>query len=423
MNSSNSSNNSSSNNNNNNSNSPNESDKENDVVCSSSNKHGVENNSPTLASSNGPSSNSSRVLSIKERKEFFSKKQPSNSTNSIYEKNNSSTSCLRMQKRLRSSETTNVSSSSSQNKNSDTCSSKNSRFEFEQSGGESLAMDNESSVHLLNNGEIEFDGDYDHHDGLSSNGDQADGGISANQIFSSAKQKQLDKEANAKTKTSVKLKTFYGGEEIKNMDDLRSMQKKSSSNSAAASASVKLNVSNNSVEYLNVEFIGAGVKLEKSILIVSTSNPGDTANVGQQTGAGASRSKKKKLERVNFTDAAETYEYPSYEFMLKEMGIDPSSDPDYQIVPLESGSSNSFGTDDDDNARCGGGSSIINKPSYTQFLPGLVVNDGTGDSSSTDEGDPNDKKDADKNFTKLGMCLSLFVKYSRKKIEILRSKC
>jgi hypothetical protein len=380
-------------------NSPNESDKENDVASNNNNnnnKHGAENSSPALTNANG----SNRVLSIKERKEFFSKKQPSNSTNSIYEKNNSSSSGLRTQKRLRS-ETGLLNESN--NRNSDTH-SKNSGIEFEpaNSNSESSVMDNEQSVRLLNNGEIDFDRE---HDGEASGDDQMDGenGISANQIFSSAKQKQLDKEANAKTKTNVKLKTFYGGEEIKNMDDLKSMQKKTSSSSA------KLNVSNNSVDYFNFEFIGAGVKLEKSILIVSTSNPGQSS----QQSNGGNRSKKKKLERVNFTDAAETYEYPSYEFMLKEMGIDPSNDPDYQIVPLESENYGSNVADEDD-ARClanSSSSSIINKPSYTQFLPGLIVNGGTGDSSSTDECDNDTKNESERNFTKLGM-LYIFYKIS-----------
>ena len=74
------------------------------------------------------------------------------------------------------------------------------------------------------------------------------------------------------------------------------------------------------VEYF--EFIGACVKLEKSNL----------------------SSSKKCNYRVNFKDVAETFEYPSYEFMLKELGIDPSTDPDYQTEPSDSSSAsfNSF---------------------------------------------------------------------------------
>jgi hypothetical protein len=268
---------------------------------------------------------------------------------------------------------------------------------------------------ILNNGDIEDDGDEDNTNEEGAY-DQADGdsSISANQIFSSAKQKQLDKEANSKTKTSVKLKTFFGGEEIKNIDDLKSMR----ASTNASSNNCKLNVSttttttttvgsgadNNrqSVEYFNFEFVGGGVKLEKSILIVSTS-----VSSSSQLNNGASRSKKKKMDRVNFIEAAETYEYPSYEFMLKEMGIDPCNDPDYQIVPLENGIGGGGGhtVDDEDSnvtsryVNGGSGSSIINKPSYTQFLPGLVTGGRSGDaSSSTDDVDG----DAADNFTKLG---------------------
>ena len=45
--------------------------------------------------------------------------------------------------------------------------------------------------------------------------------------------------------------------------------------------------------------------------------------------------KKSAHFRVNFKEESETFEYPSFEFVLKEMGIDPHTDPDYQMVPFE----------------------------------------------------------------------------------------
>jgi hypothetical protein len=45
--------------------------------------------------------------------------------------------------------------------------------------------------------------------------------------------------------------------------------------------------------------------------------------------------KKSAHFRVNFKEESETFEYPSFEFVLKEMGIDPHTDPDYQMVPSE----------------------------------------------------------------------------------------
>lgn len=48
-----------------------------------------------------------------------------------------------------------------------------------------------------------------------------------------------------------------------------------------------------------------------------------------------SLTKKSANCRVNFKEESETFEYPSFEYMLKEMGIDPQSDPDYHLVPFE----------------------------------------------------------------------------------------
>lgn len=45
--------------------------------------------------------------------------------------------------------------------------------------------------------------------------------------------------------------------------------------------------------------------------------------------------KKSANFRVNFKEESETFEYPSFECMLKEMGIDPQTDPEYHLVPFE----------------------------------------------------------------------------------------
>lgn len=134
--------------------------------------------------------------------------------------------------------------------------------------------------------------------------------MSADRIF---EQSQTQK-AKLKAKSAVKMKTFFGGEEIKSIEQINpshlqppplpqqqppSLNKSNSSSSSSSSFSssssssqVHLNNSANhqtnggggnsssssSLDYFNFEFVGAGIKLEKSILIVNSqsSNPNIT---------------------------------------------------------------------------------------------------------------------------------------------------
>ena len=351
------------------------------------------------STSNGPN----RYLTIKERKEFFSKKQVTSNANNtltqspLYEKNNKNS---RNQKRLKVEnnsnpyETNHYSYHNHHSSNGIKFVSNSSNQESESTA--TILMENEVSVEVFKNGQIvdlNQDESTDVFDGFIENGESS---ISANQIYSSAKQKQLDKESNAKTKTGVKLKTFFGGEEIKNLDELKSMKQ---INGCGSSYTVKgvgqvvgcSSTDGNSVEYFNFEFIGAGVKLEKSILMVQQNGEVSSSH-------GDSNRKKKKLDRVGFIDTAETFEYPSYEFLLKEMGIDPTSDPDYQIVPFENG-----GGDEAEDEKQQNRSSM---PSYMQFLPGLSMNGISNGDSSTDDYDYEKKLDENlnnnKSYNKLG---------------------
>lgn len=79
-----------------------------------------------------------------------------------------------------------------------------------------------------------------------------------------------------KSKSTVKMKTFFGGEEIK---DFQQFQKNHQQLSPSLSTKSKPNTNANSVfsstssiDYFNFEFIGAGVKLEKSILIINNNS-------------------------------------------------------------------------------------------------------------------------------------------------------
>jgi hypothetical protein len=238
--------------------------------------------------------------------------------------------------------------------------------------------------------------------------------MSANQILNSAQEQQIQK-AKLKSKSTVKMKTFYGGEEINDVNSLKlssnSTHKASEHSSNGHSNHNRAsNGSMSSIEYFNFEFVGAGVKLEKSILIMGS------------VSAHSKKQRQKKLDangatlRVNFTDIAETYEYPSYEFMLKEMGIDPLNDPDYQDE-----------NENNKNHTSNSSSSTISmsSASFSQFLPGRSTTDddeyedsGDGDvdessdyfltknailfnTNSTDSGDPT-------KFSKLGKLLDFF---------------
>lgn len=126
--------------------------------------------------------------------------------------------------------------------------------------------------------------------------------MSADRIF---EQSQTQK-AKLKAKSAVKMKTFFGGEEIKSIEQINPPHlqppplpqqqppslNKSNSSSSSSSSQVHLNNSANhqtnggggnsssssSLDYFNFEFVGAGIKLEKSILIVNSqsSNPNIT---------------------------------------------------------------------------------------------------------------------------------------------------
>lgn len=156
---------------------------------------------------------------------------------------------------------------------------------------------------------------------------------SATEILNSANEAQQAKN-KLKSSGQVKMKTFYGGEVIKDVKSLNLAQP-----CAMKKASFRLNPTcpppqhvNNSPQIAAPEFIGACVKLEKSNL--SSSN--------FSTSFPNSGMKRNVNFRVNFKETAETFEYPSFEFLLKEMGIDPMNDPDYQIVPSEISETLSF---------------------------------------------------------------------------------
>jgi hypothetical protein len=209
------------------------------------------------------------------------------------------------------------------------------------------------------------------------------------------------------------MKTFYGGEVINDVNSLNlamsasgavplainpiytpNTQSLSSSSSSiiktmngdnrthVTSSSMSMSVSS-SGENFNFEFIGAGVKLEKSNLVSYNNNIVNNNNNNNNLTNGKANVKliarKKKLDsngahlRVNFTDVAETYEYPSYEFLLKELGIDPDTDPDYQMTSNDtnpttgssSSSSSMFSTSSD-------ASSSSSTVSFSNFLPGRI---------------------------------------------------
>lgn len=213
-----------------------------------------------------------KALSFKERKEIFSKNSQ-NLTDTINVNNNSTTS------------------NKSQNINT-----KRQKIELQ------IDLNNESSDYNLND-----------EDSMSSNSSkqddeslQADTVLSVTDILNSATENQKNK----KSKTPVKVVTFYGGEEIKDVKKLNIQTKPQILNQTSNSTN------NNSNDAPFFEFIGAGIKLEKSNLV--------TTNMQQI------KRKNGTSLRVNFVDTAETYEYPSYEFMLIELGIDPLTDPDYR---------------------------------------------------------------------------------------------
>lgn len=130
--------------------------------------------------------------------------------------------------------------------------------------------------------------------------------MSADRIF-----EQQSQQAKLKAKSAVKMKTFFGGEEIKCLDQIQPhvqqhiqiaaaiqppslppppLPKSATSSMASvqqanhshaqmnATSTNNTNSSTSSLDYFNFEFVGAGIKLEKSILIVNSqsSNPNIT---------------------------------------------------------------------------------------------------------------------------------------------------
>lgn len=208
------------------------------------------------------------------------------------------------------------------------------------------SLSSDTSLNRLDDSKIQLD------DSLQIDNVQS---MTANEVLNSANENQKTK----KSKTPVKVITFYGGEEIKDVKSLNLQMR-------------PLQILSNSttLECFQFEFINAGVKLEKSNLVINMSMNNTKRNRKKLDNSGA-------LLRVNFTDTSETYEYPSYEFMLKELGIDPTTDPDYQIVTPNDQFSNGFNS----------------------FLPGKSF-------SSPDYEDENEKTgstDDSVGFNKLGM--------------------
>lgn len=171
--------------------------------------------------------------------------------------------------------------------------------------------------------------------------------FTADKILEQQKQK-------LKSKSSVKMKTYYGGQEVKDLKSLNLCFVTPSQNSKpmqinpvhqptrVMQAQSSPTANSTSVEYFKFEFIGAGVKLDKSILIVNN-----------QSAHLQLKSKKNASLKVNFTEEPETYEYPSFEYVLKEMGFDPLGEED-----------------DDSNNQTETESQSSSTSSLSQFLPG-----------------------------------------------------
>ena len=222
--------------------------------------------------------------------------------------------------------------------------------------------------------------------------------MNANQVFTSAQEQQLQK-SKLKSKSAVKMKTFYGGEEINDVNSIQPPAMPPSQLNYSNNNNNGNNKSTSSIDYFNFEFIGAGVKLEKSILIINNSSVNNNNSNSSSNNSNVTKQTKKKLDsngatlRVNFTDIAETYEYPSFEFLLKEMGIDPATDPDYQTVPAYYDSNN----ENDENHHnqhmvhlsSTSTFSSSSTSSFSQFLPGR------SSSTDSDDDDEDDGADAD----------------------------
>jgi hypothetical protein len=96
--------------------------------------------------------------------------------------------------------------------------------------------------------------------------------------------------------SNVKTKTFFAGKEVANGAPLNKM--------TATITSTKC----------TVEFLNAGIKLDKPAIIAYTHTTRRNVNF-----------------KVEFKDCHETYEYPSFESVLRDMGIDPDANDESDV--------------------------------------------------------------------------------------------
>lgn len=294
------------------------------------------------------SEDSGSVLSFRERKELFSKKQPT--ANSVHHNYQSSHQTINS-KRFKT----------------DYCYSSPAEEE-----PKSNSISNSLHANLNNNNSVS--------ESVENDSDRIES-FTADKILEQQKQK-------LKSKSSVKMKTYYGGQEVKDLKSLNLCFVTPSQNSKPMQINpvhqptrvVQAQSSpttNSSIEYFKFEFIGAGVKLDKSILILNNQN----THIQQL------KTKKSTSLKVNFTEQPQTYEYPSFEFVLKEMGFDPLAEDD-----------------EDSNNQTETESQSSSTSSLSQFLPGRFSFDDEPGIEADNESDlvkTNVFDDNPTNFTKL----------------------
>ncbi|CAF0865829.1 unnamed protein product [Brachionus calyciflorus] len=222
--------------------------------------------------------------------------------------------------------------------------------------------DDESKTNSI---QIELNSNNNNNNSLQENDTIETNNLTADQVLKEKQEKSKSKS------TTVKMKTYYGGEEVKDLKQLNlefvppsqnqkpiqlnPVHQKKITQTSNNSTNNNSNNITTSIEYFNFEFIGAGVKLDKSILIVN--NNTQTHNTHVQI----KRTRKSSSLKVNFTDQPEMYEYPSFEFVLKEMGFDPMAEEDEDLNNQTESESQSSSTS-----------------SLSQFLPGRFSYDDAG---------------------------------------------
>jgi hypothetical protein len=334
--------------------------KQSNNTCSSSSQN---NNNDSDKENNENNSNvlnenqQQRFLSIKERKEIFSKIKQSNNINinqSSHSPQQQQQQQQQQQKRIKienSIETTHF----------------NQKTMVIMPSSNDELMENEQTFVLLHNS---LSSNHDVQEQLSNETETDDKIEPSLEDYTDNKSpsKMINRKKSNKTSTA-KVKTYFGGEEYKNLDEIKSLK---ADLNPTKNQSLANNNQTKSIDFINFEFIGAGVKLEKSILIVHNNSNSNNNLTSSNLNSDLGRKREKKS--INFHDQAETYEYPSYEFLLKELGIDPSSDPDYQIVPPHEAQ---FDDDEDEEEEIHQEEKIEPKneiPNYAQFLPGTLSN-------------------------------------------------